>query len=116
MGIESLLIISSILFCIGLFGALSRKSIIVILMSLELMFNGVNLALVAFSRFGLPAGLAVTTNAGDPSLQTVLVGQVFAMFIIAVAAAEIALGLGIVIAIYRNRETIDVTNAGLLKW
>ena len=101
MTLERLLILSSILFCIGLFGALSRRNVIIILMSLEIMFNAVNVALVAFSKYTVPARLLA-----DPltTSEDVTVG-----------AAEIALGLGIVIALYRNRESVDVTQADLLK-
>ena len=114
--LERLLILSSILFCIGLFGALSRRNFITILMSLELMFNAVNIALVAFSRYTIPARLAAAPlSTNDAVLQTLLTGQVFAIFIITVAAAEVALGLGIGIALYRSRETVDVTQADLLQ-
>ena len=116
MTLENLLILSSVLFCIGLFGALSRRNIIIILMSLEIMFNAVNIALVAFSRYTVPARLfADPLTTSEDVLQMLLTGQVFAIFIITVAAAEIALGLGIVIALYRNRESVDVTRADLLK-
>ena len=116
MTLERLLILSSLLFCIGLFGALSRRNVIIILMSLEIMFNAVNVALVAFSRYGAPARLAATPQATSENvLQTLLTGQVFALFIITVAAAEVALGLGIVIALYRSRQTVDVTQANMLK-
>ena len=108
MSLDSLLILSSVLFCIGLYGAMARRNVITVLMSLELMFNAVNVALVAFSKYAVPANV-------DHQLGSVLTGQVFAFFIIAVAAAEIALGLGIVIALYRNRETVDVSEANLLR-
>ena len=116
MTLERLLILSSILFCIGLFGALSRRNVIIILMSLEIMFNAVNVALVAFSKYTVPARLlADPLTTSEDVLQMLLTGQVFAIFIITVGAAEIALGLGIVIALYRNRESVDVTQADLLK-
>ena len=89
-------VLSAALFAIGLYGVLARKSAVLILMSIELMLNGVNVAMVAFSRYIVP---------GD------FTGHVFAIFIITVAAAEIALGLAIVIAIYRNRESVFVTDA-----
>jgi NADH:ubiquinone oxidoreductase subunit K len=98
--------LSAALFTIGAIGALARRNLIVILMSIELMLNGVILAFVAFNR-AWP-----TDTAG----QSALVGQVFALVIIAVAAAELALGLGIVIALVRNRASLDVEDVSLLKW
>ncbi len=116
MDLERFLILSSVLFCIGLYGALARRNVIVVLMSLELMFNAVNIALVAMSRLVMPAKLAAeVTSTSQAVLQTLLVGQVFAIFVITVAAAEVALGLGIVIALYRHRETVDVSQANLLR-
>jgi NADH:ubiquinone oxidoreductase subunit K len=89
------------LFSIGLYGALAKRNIIIILMSIELMLNAVNIAMVAFSRFVTPV---------------LLTGQIFAIFVIVVAAAETAVGLAIVIALYRNRETIDSIKTDLMKW
>jgi NADH:ubiquinone oxidoreductase subunit K len=99
--LEHYLILSGLLFSIGLYGALTKRNAIVILMSIELMLNGVNIALVAFSRFITPV---------------ILTGQVFAIFIMVVAAAEVAIGLAVIIAIYRNRNTIDVNKINLMKW
>jgi NADH:ubiquinone oxidoreductase subunit K len=113
--LEKFLILSAILFSIGLFGALSRRNIVAILMSLELMFTSVTLAAVAMSRY--VSSRAVAANPADTSeaaLNTLLIGQVFALFIIVVAAAEVALGLGIVIALYRQRQTVDITQANLM--
>ena len=107
MSLEGFLVISAILFCIGLYGALARRNVITVLMSIELMFNAVNITLVAFAKYTLPLRF-------DEHLGTLLTGQVFALFIIAVAAAEIALGLGIVIAFYRSRTTVDLTEANLM--
>jgi|TARA_Y100000310_G_C19961997_1_gene481638 NADH:ubiquinone oxidoreductase subunit K len=101
IGLEHYLILSAILFSIGLYGALAKRNAIVILMSIELMLNGVNIAMVAFSRFIVPL---------------LLTGQVFAIFIMVVAAAEVAVGLAIIISIYRNRGTIDATQINLMKW
>ena len=99
-------------------------------MSIELMFNGINIALVAFSRYVVPKAiasdpvaaeaeiaqaLADQTPLAETVLATLFTGQIFAIFIITVAAAEVALGLGIVIALYRNRETVDITEANLMK-
>ena len=101
IGLEHYLILSAVLFSIGLYGALTKRNAIVILMSIEIMLNAVNIAMVAFSRFIVP---------------TLLTGQVFAIFIMVVAAAEAAVGLAIIIAIYRSRETIESTDINLMKW
>lgn len=89
------------LFCIGLYGVLSRRNAVAILMSVELMLNAVNINLVAFWRYLTPAALN---------------GQAFAIFVFAVAAAEAAVGLALVIAIYRNRQTVAVEDVDLMKW
>ena len=101
VGLEHYLILSTVLFAIGLYGALSKRNAIVILMSIELMLMAVSIALVAFSRYIVP--LALT-------------GQVFVIFIMVVAAAEAAVGLAVIIAIYRGYETIDATKINLMKW
>lgn len=95
------LILGAILFAIGMFGALTRRHAIGILMSIELMFNAANLTFVAFSRH-LP--------------QPALHGQIFAIFVITVAAAEAAVGLAIVLGLYRNFKTVNVDEINLLKW
>jgi NADH-quinone oxidoreductase subunit K len=94
------LMLSAILFCIGLYGALSKKNAVVVLLSIELMLNAVNLNLVAFSRLGV-----------NPSLT----GQVFSLFNIAVAAAEAAVGVAILIALFRNKGTIEVQDMDSMK-
>jgi NADH:ubiquinone oxidoreductase subunit K len=101
LGLEHYLILSAILFSIGLYGALSKRSAIIILMSIELMLNATNITLVAFSRHIVPV---------------LLTGQIFTIFSITVAAAEVTVGLAIIMAIYRRRETIDVTRIDLMKW
>jgi len=101
IGLEHYLILSVILFSIGLYGALSKRNAIVVLMCVEIMLNAVNIAMVAFSRYIVPE---------------LLTGQVFSIFIMVVAAAEAAVGLAIIIAIYRSRETIDTTEINLMKW
>jgi len=101
VGLEHYLILAGALFAIGLYGALAKRNAVVILMCIELMLNGVNIAMVAFSRYIVP---------------TALTGQVFAMFVIVVAAAETAVGLAIIMSIYRYRETIDANKIDLLKW
>lgn len=95
------LILSVILFGIGMFGALTRRNAVGVLMALELMFNAVNLNFVAFSRY-LP--------------QPLLQGQIFAIFVITVAAAEATVGLAIVLGLYRNFQTINVDKINLMKW
>ena len=116
MNLENFLILSAILFCVGMYGTLTRRNAIVILMSLELMFNAVNIAAVAMSRFVTPAALReMPIPVADSSLQMILTGQIFALFVIAVSAAEVALGLAIVIAIYRSRDTIDLTQLNLMR-
>ena len=101
VGLEHYLILSAVLFSIGLYGALAKRNAIIILMSIELMLNAVNIAMVAFSRYIVPL---------------MLTGQVFAIFIMVVAAAEVAVGLAIIIAIYRHRQSIDATKVDLMKW
>ena len=99
-GLSHYLVLSAILFSIGLFGALSKRNAVVVLMCVELMLNAVNITLVAFPRY-LHPGL--------------FTGQVFAIFVITVAAAEVAVALAIIISIYRTRETIDVEQIDLMK-
>ena len=101
IGLTHYLIVSAVLFSIGLYGALSRKNAIVILMCIEIMLNAANLSLVAFSRFVKPDQMS---------------GQTLAIFSIVVAAAEVSVGLAIIIALYRQRKSIDVTDINLLKW
>jgi NADH:ubiquinone oxidoreductase subunit K len=103
--LSKFLVIGALLFVIGVAGVLTRRNIIVILMSIELILNAANLNFIAFSRF--------LQETGDPDALT---GQIFTVFTIVVAAAEAAVGLGIVIALYRNRETIWVDEIDLLKW
>jgi NADH-quinone oxidoreductase subunit K len=92
------LVVAAGLFIIGTVGVLTRRNVIIILMSIELILNAVNLNLVAFSRlYGLQ-------------------GQVFTVFVITDAAAEAAVGLGIIIAFFRNKETVNVDEVDLLKW
>lgn len=93
------LMLSAALFATGVYGVLARRNAVLVLMSIELMLNAVNVNLVAFAQL----------------LQDIT-GQVFALFVIAVAAAEVGIGLAIVILIYRNRETINIDEVNLLKW
>ena len=99
------LMIGALLFVIGVGGVLTRRNIIVIFMSIELILNAANLNFIAFSRY-----LQATGNVNA------VAGQVFTVFVIVVAAAEAAIGLGIVIALYRNKETIWIDEIDLLKW
>ena len=101
LGLEHYLVLSAILFAIGLFGALTKRNAVVILMCIELMLNAVNITMVAFSSYIVPL---------------LLTGQVFAIFVMVVAAAEVAVGLAIILAIYRGLETIDASKINLMKW
>ncbi len=101
IGLNHFLIFSGTLFCIGLFNALAKRNVIAILMGLEIMLNSVNLNLVAFSRY-------VTTGN--------LTGHVFAIFVVAVAAAEVAVGLALIISIYKDRLSVNVEDFDWLKW
>jgi NADH:ubiquinone oxidoreductase subunit K len=95
------LMFSAALFAIGVYGVLARRNGVLVLMSIELMLNAVNVNLVAFSQF---------------LRDEFLTGQIFALFVITVAAAEVGIGLAIVILIFRNRETINVDEVNLLRW
>ncbi|MEO6121787.1 MAG: NADH-quinone oxidoreductase subunit NuoK [Acidimicrobiales bacterium] len=98
MYLNQFLLLAAFLFCVGVYGVLARKNGVLVLMSVELILNAVNINLVAFGAFH----------------QTVA-GQVFALFVIAIAAAEVGVGLAIVLLIYRNKRSIDLTEADLLK-
>jgi NADH-quinone oxidoreductase subunit K len=98
VGLEHYLTVSALLFCLGLFGAISRRNLLVIYMSLELMLNAANLAFVALSRF--------TNNIN---------GQVMVFFIITVAAAEVAVGLALIVALYRKRQSAHVEDLTSMK-
>jgi NADH-quinone oxidoreductase subunit K len=98
VGLEHYLIVSGLLFCLGLLGVIMRRNLLVIYMSLELMLNSANLALVAMSRFN-----------ND------LNGQVMVFFIITVAAAEVAVGLALIVALYRKRQTAHVEDLASLR-
>ncbi len=116
MSLQNFLLLSAVLFSIGLYGALTRRNAVGVLMSIELMFNAVNVAAVAVSRYVTPAALRADPSAtADAVVQHVLTGQVFTIFVIAVAAAEVALGLAIVIAVFRSRGTVDLTQVNLMK-
>lgn len=99
--LQFFLLVAGVLFCIGIFGLIVSRNAIRVLMSVELMLNAVNLNLIAFSNFLDSAAVR---------------GQVFSVFVITVAAAEAAVGLAIVLGIYRNRSTIDMESFNLLRW
>ena len=99
--LQGFLIVSSMLFCIGIWGLLNSRNAVRVLMSIELMLNAVNINLMAFSSY-------IDNN--------LIQGQVFTIFVITVAAAEAAVGLAILLSLYRNRVTVDMESFNLLKW
>jgi NADH:ubiquinone oxidoreductase subunit K len=99
MTLQAYLTLAALVFCIGLFGVMTRRNTIGILLGIELMLNAVNINLVAFSY-----------HLGNE------IGQVFAVFVICVAAAEAAVGLGIILAFYRNKETVNIDEMNLMRW
>ncbi|MGI6066590.1 MAG: NADH-quinone oxidoreductase subunit NuoK [Bacillota bacterium] len=101
ISLEHYLFLAAALFAVGLYGAVAKKNAVAVLMGIELMLNSVNINLVAFNRFLMPSQL---------------VGHVFAIFVIVVAAAEVAIGLAIVISIYRDKFSTEVDNLDWLKW
>lgn len=101
MPLQWVLLLSSFLFAVGVYGVLARRNAVIILMSIELMLNSVNINLVAFDA---------VLRGETP------VGQIFALFVITIAAAEIGIGLAIVILIYRMRDTLSVDEVSLMKW
>jgi NADH:ubiquinone oxidoreductase subunit K len=98
MYLNQFLFLAAVLFCLGVYGVLARKNGVLVLMSIELMLNAVNINLVAFGAF-----------------RDNVVGQVFALFVITVAAAEVAIGLAIVLVIFRNKADIDLDEVDLMK-
>lgn len=107
VNINNFLVLSALLFIIGIAGVLTRRNVIIIFMSIELMLNAVNINLVAFSRYWF----LQTNGTIDPYM-----GEIFTIFIIVVAAAEAVVGLGIILAYYRNRQTVAVDEIDLMKW
>lgn len=106
------LYVSAALFCIGLYGIMTRRNAIALLMSIELMLNSANINLVAFSSH-IKAQMATV---GGMSVDNALSGQIFALFVIALAAAEAAVGLAIVINVYRTVRHINADEINLMKW
>ncbi len=101
MPLNWVLVLTTFLFCVGVYGVLARRNAVIVLMSIEVMLNAVNLNFVAFN--GVVEGER-------------LIGQVFALFVIAIAAAELGVGLAIVLLIYRNSLTVSLDEVNLLKW
>ena len=101
LSLQHYLVLSAVLFCLGLFGVITQRNVIKVIMCLEIMLNAVNIALIAFSQYIVPVALT---------------GQIFAIFVMVVAAAEVAVGIAIIFSIYRNRESIDMENFNILKW
>lgn len=99
--LQHYLILAAVLFCIGLYGAVSKKNAISVFMSIELMLNAVNINLVAFNHFLKPS---------------ILIGHTFAIFVIVVAACEVSVGLAIILALYRHRRSTTIDDTELLKW
>lgn len=101
IGLQHYLVLSALLFSLGLYGALARRNIVAILMAIEIMLNAVNIAFVALARYIVPSALT---------------GQVFAVFVITVAAAEVTVGLAILMALFRRRRTVDIEQVDLMRW
>ncbi|PJA27970.1 MAG: NADH-quinone oxidoreductase subunit NuoK [candidate division Zixibacteria bacterium CG_4_9_14_3_um_filter_46_8] len=99
--LEHYLILSALLFCVGIFGLLTRRNAVGVLMSIELMFNSANINFIAFSKFITPEALT---------------GQIFAIFVITIAAAEATVGLAIVVLMYRNFNAVNVDKINFMKW
>jgi NADH:ubiquinone oxidoreductase subunit K len=99
------LVLGAVLFCIGLYGALAKRNAVAVLMGIEIMLNAVIITMVAFSFYNRV-----------PRYASLLTGQIFAIFIITVAAAEAAVALAMIIAIYRKRSTVDVGEIDVMKW
>jgi NADH-quinone oxidoreductase subunit K len=101
LALEQFLTLAAILFSIGLYGALTKRNIIIVLVSVELMLSAVNINMLAFARYGFVPSINV---------------QIFTLFIMVIAACEVAVGLAILISLYRNRNTTDVRDQDLMKW
>lgn len=98
--VQAYLALALILFCIGLYGALTKRNTVIVLISIELMLNAVNINLVAFSKYGI-----------TPSIT----GQIFTLFVITVAAAEVAVGIAILISLYRNKKSVNIDEMDAMK-
>ena len=115
MELERYLLISAVLFTIGGYGALSRRNIVTVVMSIEIMFNAVIVGLVAMSRFITPASARISDVSPGDVAHWLLTGQTLAVFVIVVAAAEVALALALVIALFRHKDNVDITEVNLLR-
>ena len=116
MTLENVLLVSAALFAIGLYGVLSRRNLLVVLMSLEIMFNATVIAAIAFARFTPPAAVIGSSSPITASqLHTTLTGHAFALFVIGIAAAEAALAIALMFALYRARQTTEITEASELR-
>lgn len=103
MSLVGPLLLAAFIFCVGVYGVIARRNAVLVLMSIELMLNAVNINLVAFQLLHVGSDAALT-------------GQVFALFVITVAAAEVGVGLAIVLNLFRNRATVNVDDADLMRW
>ena len=103
MSLVGPLLLATFLFCVGVYGIIARRNAVLVLMSVELMLNAVNINLVAFQNLRFPAETAAS-------------GQMLALFVIGVAAAEVGVGLAIVFNLFRNRATVDVDDVDLMRW
>jgi len=110
------LLVAALLFCLGMFTVLSRRNAVAILMGVELMLNAVNINLVAFWRFLAPGPTSGLVTPGANTLQVGMAGQAFATFVFVVAAAEVAVGLALIISMYRNRRTVAAEELDTLKY
>ena len=99
IGVQQMLVLSALLFVIGVAGFITRRNVLIMFMSVELMLNAANVALVAFARQG-----------------AAMDAQVIAMFVMALAAAEVAVGLGIIVTVFKNRQTVNIDDISNLKW
>jgi len=111
VGLSTYLLVGAMLFSLGLYGLMAKKNVIAILMSIELMLNAVNINFVAFNRF-----VWNQTYTDKSVITNLLTGQVAAVFVIVVAAAEVAVGLALVINIYRTRQSTNIDEFNWLKW
>jgi NADH:ubiquinone oxidoreductase subunit K len=105
LSLNHFLVLGALLFCIGLYGAIAKRNAVAVLMGIEIMLNAVNITMVGFAFY----------NTVKP-WSTYLTGQIFAIFIITVAAAEAAVALAMIISIYRKRDTVDVREINMMKW
>jgi len=111
VGLTHYLVVAAVLFAMGLFAVITRRHVVAVLLGVELMLNAANINLVAFSRY-----LSAPTLGAPPVLNAVLGGQVFALMVMCLAACEVAVGLAIVVCLYRNRGLTNPDEAADMKW